>query len=44
MDKEDTVDYHLAVKDHEIMPFAARWTNLETAMLSAVSQTETNII
>ena len=38
MDKEDTVDCHLAVKDHEIMPFVARWTNLEMAMQSAVSQ------
>lgn len=44
MDKKDTVDYHLAVKDHEIMPFAARWTNLEMTVLSAVSQTKTNTI
>ena len=44
MDKEDTVDYYLAVKDNEIMPFAAIWTNLEMIIRSAVSQTKTNII
>ena len=44
MDKEDTVDYYLAVEDNEIMPFAAIWINLEMIIWSAVSQTKTNII
>ena len=47
MDKEDvvhhTMEYHLAMKRNEIMPFAATWMDLEIVILSEVSQTETNI-
>ena len=49
MDKEDvvpiyTMEYYLAIKKNEIMPFAATWMDLEIIILSAVSQTKTNII
>ena len=46
MDKEDvvyiiyTVDYYLAIKRNEIMPFAASWMDLDIIILSEVSQTE----
>ena len=39
-----TIDYYLAMKKHEIMPFAATWMELEIIILSKVSQTKTNII
>ena len=43
MDKEDvvgiyTTEYYSAVKEKEIMPFAATWMDLEIAILSEVSQ------
>ena len=35
-----TVEYYSAIKKNEIMPFAATWMDLETVILSEVSQTE----
>ena len=35
-----TMEYYSAIKNHEIMPFAATWRDLETVTLSEVSQTE----
>ena len=35
-----TVEYYLAVKENEILLFAATWMNLEVIILSEVSQTE----
>ena len=45
MDKEDvvhiyTMEYYLAIKKNEIMPFAIIWMDLEIVILSEVSQTE----
>ena len=44
-DKEDvvhiyTMEYYLAIKKSEIMPFAATWLQLEIIILSEVSQKE----
>ena len=39
-----TMDYYLAIKTNEIMPFAATWMDLEIIILSEVSQTKTNTI
>ena len=47
MGKEDMVHVYngiLAIKKNKIMPFAATWMDLETVILSEVSQTKTNII
>ena len=49
MDKEDvvhiyTMEYYLAIKKDEIMPFAATWMDLEIIILSEVSRAKTNII
>ena len=34
------MEYYLAIKKNEIMPFAATWMELETLILSEVSQRE----
>ena len=34
------MEYYSAIKKSEIMPFAATWMDLETVILSEVSQTE----
>ena len=39
-----TMEYYSAIKNNEIMPFAATWMDLEIILLSIVSQTKTNII
>ena len=35
-----TMEYYSAIKKNKIMPFAATWMELETCMLSEVSQKE----
>ena len=35
-----TMQHYSGIKNNEIMPFAATWMDLETVMLSEVSQTE----
>ena len=39
-----TMEYYLAIKKIEIVPFAATWMDLEIIILSEVSQRKTNII
>ena len=39
-----SMEYYSSIEKNEIMPFAAAWMDLETAILSEVSQTKTNII
>ena len=39
-----TMESHLAIKENEIMPLAATWTDLEIIILSEVSETKTNIM
>ena len=39
-----TMEYYLAMRKNEIMPFAATWVELEGIMLSEISQSEKNII
>ena len=40
---EYTVEYYLAIKRNEILPFAATWMDLEIIILSEVGQRKTNI-
>ena len=35
-----TMEYYSAIKKNEILPFAATWMDLETIILSEISQTE----
>ena len=35
-----TMEYHLALKKNQIMPFVARWNGLEIIILCEISQTE----
>ena len=48
MDKEDvvyiTMEYYLAIKKNEILPFATMWMELEGIMLSEISQRKTKTI
>ena len=37
-----TMEYYSAIKENEIMPFAATWMQLEIIILSEVSQKETD--
>ena len=39
-----TMEYYLAMRKNEIMPFAATWMELEGIMLSKISQSEKDII
>ena len=38
------MEYYLAMKKNEIMPFAATWMDLEITILSEASQTKTIVI
>ena len=53
MDKENVVYIHIyicimryysAIKDNEILPFAAMWVDLENIMLSEIGQRITNTV
>ena len=56
MDREDVVDnththththtmeYYLAIRKNQILPFIVMWIGLEGIILSEIIQTETNII
>ena len=35
-----TMEYYMAMRKHEIWPFVATWMELESVMLSEISQTE----
>ena len=35
-----TIEYYSGIKKNEIMPFAAKWMDLEIIIISEVSQTE----
>ena len=37
-------EYYSATNENEILPFAARWVDLENIMLSEISQRKTNTI
>ena len=39
-----TMEYYLAIKKNEILPFATTWMELEGIRLSEISQRKTNII
>ena len=38
------MEYYLAIKKNEILPFATTWMELEGIMLSEISQRKRNII
>ena len=38
------MEYYLAIKKTEILPFEATWMDLENIMLSEISQRKTNTI
>ena len=38
------MDYYSAIKNNEVIPFAATWMNLEIIILSEVRKKNTNII
>ena len=38
------IEYYLAIKKNEILPLATTWMELESIMLSEISQRKTNII
>ena len=38
------MEYYSAIKNNEIMPFAAIWMDLEIIILNEVSQTKINAI
>ena len=38
------MEYYLAIRKNEILPFTAMWIGLEGIILSEIIQTETNII
>ena len=40
----NTMEYYLAIKKNEIMPFAATWMDLEIIILSKVRKRNTNTI
>ena len=40
----DTMEYYLAIKKNEILPFAIMWMELECIMLSKIGQRKTNIM
>ena len=39
-----TMEYYSDISKNEIMPFAATWMELETPILSEISQRKTNTI
>ena len=39
-----TMEYYIAIKKNEIMPFAVTWMDLEIIILSEISQTKRDII
>ena len=39
-----TLDYYSAIKHNKILPFAAKWIDLQNIIPSEVSQTENDII
>ena len=40
----ETMEYYLAIKENEILPFASTWMDLDNIMLSEISQTERQIL
>ena len=40
----NTMKYYSAITKNKIMPFTARWMQVETIILSEVNQKKTNII
>ena len=38
------MEYYAAIKENELMPFAATWVHLENITLSEISQRKTNTV